>query len=93
MRYTYAEWSIIPSQTRATAIARYPRGGSKRQKQRRVVHKVCSLRTSYLVLPIMRWATSSEKAHQYAGAQYFRTRFLHDYCIYNRKEPFTSDPA
>ena len=93
MLNTHAEWGIIPSQTRATAIARYPRGGSKRQKQRRVVHKVYSLHTSYLVLSIVHWATSSEKAHQYAGAQYFRTRLLHDYCIHNRKEPFTSDPS
>ena len=65
---THLEWGISPSQTRATAIARYSRGGSKRQKQMRVVHKICSLRTSYLVLSIMRWVTSSEKAHQYTRA-------------------------
>ena len=79
--HTYGQRRLASPQTRAPAVTRYLGGGGKRQKQRKLFHKVGGLRSGGLVLSIMHCENISEIACQLAGGQYFRACPLHPHRV------------
>ncbi len=56
----YTEGSIAPFHTQATAVVRYLRGGSERQRQRGLAHRNYGLHTSDMIRPMMHCVNLSE---------------------------------